>query len=59
MKRPLTLLLSLALILALTACGGAGSDPSGNGDAPPGGSQQDGTYYIESVLTTKYVYERN
>ena len=41
MKRPLTLLLSLALILALTACGGAGSDPSGNGDAPPGGSQQE------------------
>ena len=41
MKRPLTLLLSLALILALTACGGAGSDPSESGDAPPGGREQE------------------
>lgn len=41
MKRPLTLLLSLALLLALTACGGAGSDPSGSGDAPPGGREQE------------------
>jgi len=41
LKRPLTLLLSLALILALTACGGAGSDPSGSGDAPPGSGQQE------------------
>ena len=41
MKRPLTLLLSLALILALTACGGNADAPSGDGDTPPGSGQQE------------------